>query len=323
MGNVHAKQYRKMSDVELTFHDRDRDRTKAFTDKWDAVSVNSIEELIASVDVIDICLPTDLHLDTGLKAIAAGRAVFVEKPIARSLAEARALRDAADKAGVPLMPGQVVRYFSEFTNGHQLVKKGAIGTPAAARTRRGGKAPGGSQGWFMDHARSGGVLVDLAIHDFDWLRWTLGEVKFLYSRSVAAERGTGPDYALTTLTFENGAVAHVESTWMDPGGFRTSFEVAGSDGLIQFDSRLNAALRTVRLDPDTTGDYLPGTSTAAETPQSDLDDPYYLELNAFLEAVRNGTPVPVTAEDGVRALSIALAAVESTQTRQVVYPERA
>ncbi|PMZ00384.1 gfo/Idh/MocA family oxidoreductase, partial [Pseudomonas sp. FW306-02-F02-AB] len=82
------------------------------------------------------------------------------------------------------------------------------------------------------------------IHDFDWLRWTLGEVKSLYSRSVQARHGEGPDYCLTTLTFESGAIAHVESTWMDPSGFRTTFEVAGSAGLIQHDSRETSSLRT-------------------------------------------------------------------------------
>jgi predicted dehydrogenase len=311
MGNVHARQYRKMNDVELSFIDRDPVRVGEFTERWEAIPCDSLEALISKVDVVDVCLPTDLHLETALKAIAAGRAVFMEKPITRTLDEARQLRDAAAMANVPVMPGQVVRFFPDFAQGAKLVKSGAIGTPAAARTRRGGKAPGGSGGWFMDHSRSGGVLLDLAIHDFDWLRWTLGEVKSLYSRSVAIDKGTGPDYALTTLTFDSGAVAHVESTWMDPSGFRTSFEVAGSEGLIQHDSRSNVALRTVTTD-----------GSAAETPASDLDDPYYQELRAFLDAVSAGTPPPVTCEDGLRALSIALAAIQSAKTRQVVIPER-
>jgi UDP-N-acetylglucosamine 3-dehydrogenase len=321
MGNVHANQYQKMADVEVVFHDRDAERTGIFKDRWDSKPFDSIGALIDSVDIVDVCLPTDLHLDAALRAVAAGKPVFVEKPMARTLDEARNLRDAAEKAGVPVMPGQVVRFFPEYAAGNRLVKRGAVGTPAAARTRRGGKAPGGSQGWFMDHARSGGVLVDLAIHDFDWLRWTLGEVKFLYARSVAADKGTGPDYALTTLTFESGAVAHVESTWMDPAGFRTAFEIAGSDGLIQFDSRSGPALRTARLAGDDSGDYMPGSSTGAETPQGELDDPYYLELRSFLDAVIGGTPPAVTAEDGVRALAIALAAMQSAKTRQVVVPE--
>lgn len=322
MGNVHAKQYQKMPDVQVVFRERDAEREAKFQQKWDSAALDSVQALIESVDVVDVCVPTDLHAEIGLRSIAAGKPTFMEKPIARDLESARKLRDAAAKAGVPLMPGQVARYFPDFLTAHRLVKKGAIGTPAAARVRRGGIAPGGADKWFMNHERSGGVLVDLAIHDFDWLRWTLGEVKFLYSRTVAADKGSGPDYGLTTLTFESGAVAHVESTWMDPGGFRTTLEVAGSEGLIQYDSRNNVALRVAPARGGDAGNYLPGSSNLAETPQADHDDPYYLELRAFLDAVLSGAPLPVTADDGVRALAIALAALESAKTRRVVVPER-
>lgn len=163
----------------------------------------------------------------------------------------------------------------------------------------------------MDHHRSGGVLIDLAIHDFDWLRWTLGEVKHLYSRSLGAKTMQGPDYALTTLTFESGAVAHVETTWMDPSGFRVTFEVAGSGGLIQYDSRDTSILQTHV-----------GGKVAKESPVAPLDDPYYRELRGFLTAVSDGTPLPVTGYDGLMALSIALAALESAKTDRVVVPTR-
>lgn len=319
MGNVHARQYRKMPDVDLFFHDRSPDRSEAFASAFDATPKEDVESLIAAVDVVDICLPTDLHHDAGMKAIAAGRAVFVEKPISRDLQSAMQLADAAERAGVPLMPGQVVRFFPEFKTGREMVVKGAVGKPAAARTRRGGKAPTGSQGWFMDHARSGGILIDLAIHDFDWLRWTLGEVKSLYSRSVAAKTGSGPDYALTTLTFENGCVAHVESTWMDPNGFRASFEVAGSEGIVQFDTRDQPAIR-IKTSANEEGG--PDHLSVAETPLAPTDDPYYLELRAFLDAVSQRREPPVAAYDGVAALAIALAAIESATTDRVVTPQK-
>lgn len=311
MGNVHARQYRKMPNVEIYFFDPLPEKSEAYARQWSANPLNSMEEVIAKCDVIDVCLPTDMHLDAGLKAIAAGRAVFIEKPLARSVADCRELITAAQKANVTLMPGQVVRFFADFATGHRLIKNGAVGTPAAARTRRGGLAPLGSRGWFQDHHRSGGVLLDLAVHDFDWLRWTLGEVKHLYSRSVGIQTGSGPDYALTTLTFESGAVAHVEATWMDPGGFRTTFEVAGSKGLIQHDSRHNVALKTT----------VEGKSFS-DGAISATDDPYFLELTGFLNAVENKSTPPVTGEDGAMAVSIALAALESAKTGQVVVPER-
>jgi predicted dehydrogenase len=311
IGGVHARQYRHMPGVRLGYRERNPERADSFKARFDAEPCDSADALIAWADVVDICLPTDMHEEYALRAIAAGKAVFLEKPISTSLESARRIVDAADRAGVPLMIGQVLRFFPEFETGHRLVASGAVGTPAAARTRRGGGPPKGSADWFMDHARSGGVLLDLAIHDFDWLRWTLGEVKHLYSRSVGAQVGHGPDYALTTLTFDSGAVAHVEATWMDPSGFRTAFEVAGSCGLIEYDSRAEAALKTYTAE-----------GTRRESPLAVKDDPYYRELEAFLAAVKDGTPPPVTGQDGLAALALSLAALESARTGRVITPER-
>jgi len=257
--------------------------------------------------VVDICLPTDVHPEFAHQVIAAGKPLFLEKPVARTISEAQAIVDAAAAANVTLMIGHVVRFFPEFALGRQMVLNGSVGKPAAIRTRRGGSAPKGSSGWFMDHSRSGGVLLDLAIHDFDWLQWTFGKAKFLYSRSLSAKTGQGPDYALTTLTFESGAVAHVEATWMDPGGFRTYFDIAGSDGLLEFDSRKTPALKTVTSE-----------SCILEPSVASREDPYYLELSAFLNSVQSGSPVPITGEDGLAALRLSLAAIESAQTGKVV-----
>jgi len=316
MGNVHANQYAKMPDVSVVVFDGSAERARPLAERIGGTLVDSVEKLLESADVVDICLPTDLHAEFGLRVIEAGRPVFMEKPVCRSWEQAIALGEAAAKHGVPVMPGQVVRFFPEFRTGHNLVKSGAVGTPAAARTRRGGGAPAGSRSWFMDHSRSGGILLDLAIHDFDWLRWTFGEVKFLESRSVAAKTKTGPDYALTTLTFESGVVAHVESTWMDPNGFRVSYEVAGKDGLISYDSSEHSDLKISTSGDKSTGSYL----AVNENPLSPTDDPYYLELKGFLDSVRNGTPPPVTLEDGIKALAISLAAIESTETGKIARP---
>lgn len=311
MGNVHARHYRRMPDVELFFFDPDPQQSETFTGRHGVERLPSSDDLVAKCDAIDICLPTPLHVPLGLQAIEEGRALFVEKPLASTLEEGAKLVNAADKAGVPLMPGQVVRFFPEFAAGNRLVKQGAVGTPAAARTRRGGGAPKGADGWFMDHSKSGGVLLDLAVHDFDWLRWTLGEVKHLYARSVGAKTGAGPDYALTTLTFDSGAVAHVEATWMDPSGGRATYEVAGSGGLIQYDSRNTPTLRTHA-----------GGKSMNEAPLLPEDDPYFNELRAFVDAAKARTSPPVTGYDGLMALSIALAARESALTDKVVAPAR-
>ncbi|MFQ3588021.1 MAG: Gfo/Idh/MocA family oxidoreductase [Fimbriimonadaceae bacterium] len=326
MGSTHLRQYRQMPDVEILAFDPKEER-RQMAAAGGAVACTSPEDLIGKADVVDVCVATDLHHAVGMEAVAAGKAVFMEKPIARTLEQAAELMDAADKARVPFTVGMVVRYFPEFARANAVVRSGSLGNPAAARTRRGGAAPRGSQDWFMDHRRSGGVLVDLAIHDFDWLRWTLGEVKSLYARSVAAERGSGPDYALTTLTFDSGCVGHVEATWMDPAGFRVTFEVCGSDGMIQYDSRSTPTLRTNLAQPADAAANDPraqstGRSGGVESPLAAQDDPYYRELRAFLDAVRAGNPPPISPHDGAMALSIGLAALESARTGRAVTPAR-
>jgi predicted dehydrogenase len=299
-----------MADVELSFFETNAERADAFSARFDCAGKSSLEELISWADAVDICLPTQLHHPVALQAIASGRAVFVEKPVTRSLAEGRELIEAVQKSGVPAMVGQVVRYFPEFRVGSELVRNGGIGNPAIARTRRGGTMPKGSDGWFADYSQSGGCLLDLAIHDFDWLRWTFGEVKHLVSKSVGISRGSGPDYALTTLTFQSGPIAHVETTWMDPGGFRTTFEVAGSEGLIEFDSRATPSLRTVTPD-----------GTRLESNLNPTDDPYYRQLRDFVDSVQKNVSPPISIQDGFMALSISLAACESARTGERVCPE--
>lgn len=317
MGGAHSRQYVQMADVELRVFDIDPDRRAAHEAKFGVSGSESLEALISWADVIDVCLPTPVHAEVALKAIAAGRHVFIEKPVTSTLEEAFAVREAASKAGVQVMPGQVVRFFPEYARAHEVVKSGQVGKPAAARARRGGGAPTGSKGWFMDHKQSGGTLLDLAIHDFDWLRWTLGEVTQVYARSVGAQTGSGPDYSLTTLSFDSGAVAHVEATWMDPSGFWTAFEVAGSEGLIQFDSRSNAAVQTTVRDKNT---GLPLVQRDGNL--SPDGDPYFRELRGFLDSVAAGTPPPVTIDDGIAALAIGLAALESAQTGRVTVPTK-
>lgn len=313
MGNVHANHYGKMPDVELAVFDVDGEKLSAFADRHSAKPLGTFDQLASWADVVDVCVPTDRHCEIALKAIAAGRATFVEKPMGLTVEECATMMDAASRAAVPLMPGHVLRFFAEYEAGHDAVANGSVGTPSAARTRRGGKAPMGHGGWFRDPARSGGVTLDLAIHDFDWLRWTLGEVERVYSQSVSARRPDlpGADYSLTTLTFESGAVAHVEATWMDPGGFRTTFEVCGSEGMIEYDSRSNAALRT----HTESGSVLEGALLGS-------DDPYYRQLGGFLQAVRDGTTPPISPADGFMAVSIARAAIESAHTGRVVRPAR-
>lgn len=308
MGATHVRHYSALGNVELAVFDPSPGKAASLCGAGQCTPFDSLDQLFTWADAIDVCTPTPTHADLALKAIAAGKAVLVEKPLATNLEQAAQIVKAADAARVPLAVGQVVRYFPEFRTANRLVTEGKLGKPAAVRMRRGGGAP--KSEWFLDHTQSGGILVDLAVHDFDWLRWTLGEVSHLFARSVGAKTNRGPDYALTTLTFDSGAVAHVESSWMDPAGGRVTLEVCGSEGMIQFDSRQAAIVRTSNAG-----------GTRLESPLSGSDDPYRRQMADFVGALDTGK-AKVTGYDGFMALSIGLAARESALTGKVISPRR-
>lgn len=310
MGGVHASKYSQMPGVGLVAFDTDAEKLAAFCARFGAQAAQGPEDLVGAADAVDVCLPTPLHAEAACLALAAGKPTLVEKPMARTLEQCAQMGAAAEDAGAMLMPAQVVRWFREHRAVHEAVARGDVGSPAAVRLRRGGGPPKGD--WFLDFETSGGILLDLAVHDFDWLLWTLGPAVSVHSfsarlgpgRPVAEFRG---DYALSVVEFESGAVAHVENTWMDPAGFRTAIEVSGSGGLIDFDSRANPSLRVAT-----------SQGQRAENPYAPEDDPYYRQLSAFLECARTGSAPPVSAAEGTAAVRLALAAIESAQTGRTV-----
>jgi len=310
IGQVHVRAWSKVPGIEILIFDRKLERSESIRDRFSAKVAPSFEEIIERSDAVDICLPTDLHCDSVIEALKHKKPVLCEKPLARNLAEAQKMLDAAQEFNCILMPAQVVRFFPEYKKAHDLVKKGIIGDAAVIRLSRGGRMPSGTDGWFRDHLRSGGVLLDLAIHDFDWIRWTFGEIEHVYSQSVGSKTQNGIDYGLTLLKLKCGAIAHVESSWLEPDGFRCRFEIAGSLGLIEHDSRDSASL-IIKV----------SNSTSFESNFSEQDDPFVREMTVFKDAVENKIEPPITAEDGYHSLSLSLAAIESAKTGARIIPE--
>ena len=309
MGKVHARHYRNLGNVDLLAYDVDRERLQAFCTEVEATPTNSTDELIEKSDAVDICLPTHLHADLAIQSLNAGKSTICEKPMARTVADCARIVEAAEKCGGCFMPAQVVRYFPEFRRARDMVKNGAVGTPSAIRTRRCGKHPQGAGGWFANYELSGGVLMDLAVHDFDWIRWTFGQAVRVFANGVDHRWPEGLDYALVTITLDSGALAHTEASWADPGGFRAAFEIAGSGGFIEHDNRWSPPLRTIN-----------DKGTFNESPMATADDPYFRQLKDFVQAHTTGDKPPVTAIDGLRAVAIAEAAIESAKTGKPVKP---
>lgn len=266
-------------------------------------------------DIVDVCVPTPVHREYVERAAAAGKAVFVEKPLARTLEDCDAIIAAVERAGVPLMAGHVLRFFPEYIGAKRLVDAGGVGRPAAIRTARLAGMPHAGQSWHGDGAQSGGVVLDMIVHDFDWLRWTFGPVVRVFAQGLYGrpEHVGRRDYALVTLRFESGAVAHVTGSWAHPGGFRTTLEIAGDAGLIEYDSAQSTPLILAQHQTDEGGG-----GAVIESLLAAGENPYLLELSAFIGALQSGVPPPVTVYDAREAARIALAALESIETGKAV-----
>jgi predicted dehydrogenase len=312
MGSWHAARWRALP-VELAgFYDSDRERAVTLSAAYGGQAFASIEALLAGSDIVDICTPPTEHAAAVLAAAQAGRHVVCEKPIARHLADARALIAACEAAGVRLFVAHVVRFFPEFARAKEVVDSGALGRLGVVRSVRGG-APPGHSGWFADVVQSGGVILDVALHDIDYMRWLCGDVVRVFARGLTF-RGLAVDHALITLRFANGAIGHIESSWAFPAGnFRTFVELAGTDGLLLHDSD-DARPLSVQYHAGAA----PTSATAASDPAPLDDDPYFRELQHFLSALDSGAAFLVTPHDALAALRVALAALESLRTGRPV-----
>lgn len=265
----------------------------------------------AGLEAVVIATPTDTHAGLVEDAAGIGLHVFCEKPLALGSKEAISAARVCDQAGVKLAVGHVVRYFPTYARIRELVQADEIGAPGLAKCRRASSPPGRARQWYTDKERSGGLLLDMGIHDFDWLLWCLGPVKRV--SALVAERGTA-QVAMAVLAHEGGAISSVELSWMDPRGFWTAIEVSGPGGLLRHDSRSSA---TFRLDRSAEI-ARPGRSTAEVPVGGACCDPYREEMDDALSWFAGGPAPRSSASDAVAALTLAEAASLSAASRQTV-----
>ncbi|MCI0521410.1 MAG: Gfo/Idh/MocA family oxidoreductase [Chloroflexi bacterium] len=272
--------------------------------------------MLAEVDVVDLCTPTHLHHAMALQAAAAGKHIVCEKPLARTAAQAREMVAACRTAGVRLLVAHVVRFFPEYALAQAAIAEGQIGKPGVIRLSRGSYRPKKPVGnWFLDEKKSGGILMDLMIHDYDYARWIGGEVESVFARRVTAGRPKAAvDYGLAILKHRNGALSHIAGAWAyPPPTFRTRLEISGDCGMVEFDSEATAPILSLvqRLGGDAPDVALPSSPVN--------ESPYTTQIKEFYAALLEGKPVRISAEDGLAAVEIAEAAMQSALSGQAVY----
>lgn len=267
-----------------------------------------IDDLLAAddVDAVAICTSTDTHVDLVVHAAAAGKDVFCEKPVSLDLAEVDRALAAVERAGVKFMVGFNRRFDPGHASVASAVREGRVGDLHLLRITSRDPAPPPPE--YV--AVSGGIFLDMAIHDFDMARYVAGsEVTEVYAvGAVRVDPRIGEagdvDTAITVLTHEDGTITTIDNSREAVYGYDQRVEAFGSGGMAVSDNPLrhNGWVRTAE---GTAGEPLPWFFLDRYLPS------YRLEWAAFVDYVRGGGDSPVGPQDGRAPVAIGLAATRS------------
>jgi predicted dehydrogenase len=305
MGATHAECYAALGADVRVVCGIETDRVRELADRLGAEPTDDWEVAVAMpVDAVDVCLPTPLHRPVAERALAAGRHVLLEKPIALTLEDADALGAAAAASGRVFMVGHVLRFMPEVAELRRVLASGELGRPLAASAIR-LSAPPDWNDWMLDSERSGGTLVDLAIHDLDVLGELLGP-----ARSVQARATAGGSHVIALVEHEHGP-ATVEASHAMPASypFTACLRVLCERGVLEHRFVAGAG-DEVAGDVESVLGIHPADGPAREF--SAPGDPWQAQIEHFLQCVANGAePADGSFAQARAALAIALAARDS------------
>ena len=265
------------------------------------------------VEAVIICTPTSSHAAMIELSIKSGKHLFCEKPVDLSLSRTKSLVEKADAAKIKLMLGFNRRFDPDFMEARKNILSGRIGDIQIVKitSRDPGLPP-------IDYIKnSGGLFMDMAIHDFDMARYLMGkEVKEVYAKGLVLVdekvRAAGDiDTALTTLIFEDGTYAVIDNSRKAIYGYDQRIEVFGSKGMIQVENNLHN--RNVVFDAEGIHHALPLDFFMDRYAAS-----YLNEIRHFIDALAGKSPLPVSGDDGLKATIIAVAAKKSVDEGRVV-----
>lgn len=252
---------------------------------------DDIESLLARArpDAISVTLPTDQHLDAAVKALAANVHTVCEKPMARTTAECDRLLDAAEKSQALLLPAHCIRFWPAYVEARDVLQSGRYGVARAAAFRRLSPMPAWSaEGWLAHEHRSGGLALDLHVHDADCVQWWFGRPAEVAAN--ASKDAAGRMVHLSAIYELGGPVVTAEASWAMPPsfGFEMSFTLVLERAVVEFNSRRAPSLTIHPAD---------GPSFA---PELAAEDGYTREMAHFARRIRGEAIEPVITPEEAR-----------------------
>jgi predicted dehydrogenase len=279
-------------------------------------AMDRYEELLQTdIDAVSLCVPHHLHVPMAVAAAQASKHILVEKPIARTLAEADQMIAAARSAGVTLMVSHNQRYFGHHAKAKALLDQGSIGKPfmIVASVHVHGHIEGFRRR--LDQA-GGGTLIDSGVHRFDLIRWLMGEVESVYALKgrFLQMQMEGEDCAVVTMRFRSGAIGSFSCSWSAKGPApEETLQIFGPHGAIL------------------TEDHTCSLRLRSETPPVGLEDVREFvfpvdqaesirrAVEAFADSIQNGVQPPIPGEEGRAALELTMASYRSAESGQPVH----
>jgi predicted dehydrogenase len=260
-----------------------------------------------ALDIIDICSPTKTHVDYATAALKAGKHVICEKPLARTAERARGVAELAERSPGFLLPAMPVRFQPQYMFLKEAIAKQTYGPLISASFRRVCEPPGWGKYHSWEGSETGGALMDLHVHDADFIQYCLGLPRAVFSRGRSLVTGA-IDLVVTQYVYDSGPIVHAEASWAvkDGFGFTCSFSAAFETASLDYDFRAN----TLRL-------YEKGREPRnVELPDQDL---CWAELKHMIESIQAGKPPSiVTAWDAYRTVLLCECEERSVVSGQVV-----
>jgi len=298
-GRNHARVLSEIPQAELVaVCDIDRRRAEEAAGRYGAKPYTSSRDLYReeSIDAVSICVWSTELFRESMEALNAGKHVFVEKPMASSSREAEMMLELARSKGLRLTVGFIERFNPAVTRLKRCIKEGEIGRPVSATVKRVSKWP--------ERVGDIGVVKDTVIHDIDLMRYIFEEDPVsVYARAGRLRHRRFEDYVQVMLAFPDGKSAFLEANWLTPYKVR-KLTVTGSEAIITVDY--------------ITQEITIETSSRTLIPRYEWEEPLKLELQNFVDSVLKDSDPKVKATDGVKALKIAEAVLESAEKNSLV-----
>lgn len=318
MGRNHARVYIELLEANLVaVADADDAVASAVGKKFGVNSYSNYLEMLETEhpEAVSIAVPTALHKEVALETMEAGANILVEKPIAATLNEGKEIIEKAQELNRRLMIGHIVRFNPAMQTLKQKLQNGDLGRIFQIFCRRAGPFPA--------RIRDVGVVVDLASHDIDIMRFLTGlEPKRVFAETEQRIHTDHEDLLFGLLRFPEGVTGALEINWLTPTKVREVL-VLGERGLFRVDD-LTQDLYFYE-NAQASREFWPALRTIKGVSEGSMTrfalhryEPLKAELQAFLKTVKGEILAPTTGEDGLAALRIALALVESGRKHQVI-----